>query len=571
MAMYNTIWGTVVVDELIACGVSFACISPGSRSTPLTAALAKDTRIHKQLCIDERAAAYVALGYARATGKPAVLVCTSGTAVANYLPAVVEASVDHVPMLIFSADRPHELLGTGANQTIEQARIFGSYTRWFQDIPTPSKDISLDWLRSSVDQAHFQSVGLSPGPVHLNFHFRKPLDPVDIDREALLSDRRTPHTSWPRPKLTQPADVEESVKRLEHIERGLVVLGRMPSSMPKQEVRAFAQRLGWPVLSDIGSGMQLGPDWNGHIPRFDLLLSSPLAAKMKPDVILHIGGPVVSNAYLSWLKEDTPHIIQLQSTPDREDPDAKVTLRIVADIPETLRQWSTYLPISELGDRRYEWRTKWNDLQELYDKTCRALMTDSPFSEPSIVNALTQMLPEEHACLIGNSMPIRDMDRFGRASKACFIGANRGASGIDGLVASAVGFALGHQRMTTLLIGDLSLLHDLNSLYLCKHAPYPVIVVVLNNSGGGIFGHLPIAKQPDVFDTYFTTPHELQFAPLAESIGLSTTQVQTVEAFRDAYTRALEGETSCVIECITKRDDNMAFYENLRAHIREWR
>ncbi len=572
----NALWAEIFVEEAIRLGIDYFCISPGSRSTPLTVAVARHPKARLQICYDERAAAFHALGFARATGIPALLICTSGTAVANYLPAVVEASVDHVPLLICSADRPPELEQSGANQAIPQTHLFGHHVRWFFELPCPTSAIPAPFVLTTLAQAFHRATGSFAGPVHLNWRFREPLAPIasSIPPEYTASLDRWCRSSQPWTTYAHaqaqgipalPPFLFASVARAK---RGVLVLGRMPIWWDKSPILRLAEHLGWPIFADIGSGLRLGKRPTHRILSFDGLLRDPRwRTDTKPDVILHLGGPLVSKHFLSYLQEhpDTPYVV-VQEHSERLDPIHQVHHRLACHPSAFAETLHTLLP-ADLSTLSAEWIALWKaaDQQHL-QQTHTALALDD-LHEPAVAFDLSRLIPKDHALFVGNSMPIRDLDRFADVTgHPVPVAANRGASGIDGLLASALGFVMGSGTAGTLLIGDLSLIHDLNSLILLKQSQIPLVVVVLNNHGGGIFQYLPIARFEDVFSRCFTTPHDISLAPIAQSIGVFAVQVTSRAAFRQAYTEATRTNQPALIEVCTHQEQNLAFSRALSSH-----
>ncbi len=569
-ANLNEVWGSLLIEELYRQGCRLVCLSPGSRSTPLTVAAARHPHIETHISTDERAAGFFALGYARATGKPAPLICTSGTAAANYYPAVIEASVDHVPMLICSADRPPELLDTQANQTIRQTDLFGQYVRWHSVLPCPSEQVPLTSLLTTIGQAWHQACHAPAGPVHLNFMFREPLAPTPAiyDPAYILPidswlDGNQP---WTRYHAHVGAPSEQAVTALAQVvqqsQRGVLVVGRRPSHHSNEAILALARRLNWPVLADVGSGIRFGSEVPCHsIQAFDSLLKhETLVEQINPDCVLHLGGPLVSKWLPRWVARHSPLFYALVSDiPNRIDPTHCVTQRLEADPERFAEALLQALPNGPSNDSR------WSRLWTGWGHATRVAMESTAESmpgllEPVIAMKLSETLPTSHTMFVGNSMPIRDWDLFARANSDLKVLANRGASGIDGLLASALGAVRGSGQAGTLILGDLSLMHDIGSLFQWKQSGLPLVVVVLNNQGGGIFGMLPIAEHKDVFEPFFVTPHTFQLAPVAESIGIPTFVPTSLEELTEQYKAATETGKPCLIEVSTQRTVNREFH-----------
>ncbi|MFQ5583504.1 MAG: 2-succinyl-5-enolpyruvyl-6-hydroxy-3-cyclohexene-1-carboxylic-acid synthase [Calditrichia bacterium] len=573
----NILWGSLIIEELLRNGVDYFCISPGSRSTPLTAAIAHNNRANHIICFDERGAAFHALGYARATWKPAALISTSGTAAANYLPAVVEASVEGLPMIILTADRPPELRQTAANQTIDQTSLFGKYVRWLFDLPCPDENISPQMVLTTVDQVVYRSRRQPAGPVHMNCMFREPLAPEPqpvsaVYRQgiAVWMDNPGPYTKY---SLSTMHPDEETIGHLTEIlnksKRGWLLVGRLNDQTVRGSVARLVKQLNWPVFPDITSGLRLGKSMSAVIHYFDqLLLFKEEWQEFKPEAILHIGGTFVSKRLLQFLEHNTPeNYILVQRNPFRQDPNHQVTLRIEADIP-----WFCDAIIPHLKGRgNPAWLENFKQKSMLVDERIdNFLSTVEKVNEIAIARQVSRMVPENHALYLASSMPVRDMDMYGAAKSPTVAAAsNRGASGIDGTVASAIGYAVGAKNPVTLLIGDLAMIHDLNSLSQLSAIHLPVIIVVLNNHGGGIFSFLPVAEFSEIFEEYFGTPHPFSFQQAAAMFGVDYARPRTMAEFEEVYNGALKKGQSTLIEIMTDRKENANLHKRLQSEIRQ--
>lgn len=575
----NHLWAQLIVEELVRNGVDLFCLAPGSRSTPLTTAVARHPKARHVMHFDERGTAFYALGYARATGRPAAWITTSGTAVANGMPAVVEAGIDGVPLLLFTADRPPELRDTSANQTIDQVKLFGEYVRWQFDLPTPTADIDPAAVLTTVDQAVYRCLRTPAGPVHLNCMYRKPLAPepdahdIDalFDRVGDWTGRDDPYTRY---ESDRPGVADQGTERLrgalQRTERGIVIAGRLPASSTAEPIRALASRLGWPLLADVGSGLRLGSSWDDDstIPYYDQILASKaFRRRYRPEVVLQFGGRFVSKRLLQYVDEARPaSYIVVDETPFRHDPSHQVSRRLEADPAALSQAVVDKLPPSPPLS---PWTAAWQAASEATNDVLEAYMQDAPsLTEPMAARTVTRALPPDHGLVLANSMPVRDVDRFASTDgPAAPSAANRGASGIDGTVATAAGFSRGQGGPVTLLIGDLALLHDINSLALLENHAYPVTVVVINNGGGGIFSFLPIAHHKDVFEPFFETPHAFSFEHAAAQFNIVYHRPSSQAAFERIYRKTSREEGSSLIEIGTERAANRALHEELEARI----
>ena len=569
----NLLWATLIVEELARNGVDFFCVAPGSRSTPLVAALSANEKVNSLVHFDERGTAFAAVGHARATGRPAAWITTSGTAVANGLPAVVEAATDGVPMILLTADRPPELRQTGSNQTIDQPDIFGDYVRWRFDLPAPEEGVDPAMVLTTVDQAVYRALRAPSGPVHLNLMFREPFlpDPDEIlDESSVPASWREGGEPYTRYAASKPSVDSDEVERLwdalRPVERGLVVAGRLPSRKQGEAVLRLADSLGWPVLPDVGSQIRLGA--KNLVPLYDAMLASePFKEKYVPEAVLHVGGRAVSRRLEQFLARSRPDpYVIVRENPFRLDPGHAVTHSVEADVMDfcaALAQTAKRPPPAT----DESWTVAWRETSEQVDGYLdRSFGEMEDLNEPLVARLVSRHVPEGHALCVASSMPIRDVDTFAAPDGVPVpVAANRGASGIDGTVATAVGFARGSDRPLTLLIGDLALLHDLNSLAMLRDLP--VVVVVLNNDGGAIFSFLPVASHNEFFEPYFGTPQGLSFEHAAAMFGLDYEHPSTATEFVEAYRAACVRGGTTLIEVRTDREENVELHRGLLSGI----
>ncbi|HET7480156.1 MAG TPA: 2-succinyl-5-enolpyruvyl-6-hydroxy-3-cyclohexene-1-carboxylic-acid synthase [Rubrobacteraceae bacterium] len=562
----NRLWAALIVEELARCGVGLFCVAPGSRSTPLVAALAENDRARSLIHFDERGTAFAALGYARATGSPAAWITTSGTAVANGLPAVVEASVDGAPMILLTADRPPELRQTGANQTIDQPDIFGDYVRWRFDLPAPDPAIDPAMVLTTVDQAVYRSRRSPSGPVHLNLMFREPFlpDPGD-EAEAPPGPEswRESNVPYTRYAATKPAVDETEVRRIREelrtVERGVVIAGRLTSRAQGESVIKLAEALGWPLLPDVGSQARLGAESRNVVAHYDALLASETFAEAHaPEAVLHIGGRALSKRLEKLVARSRPQpYIVVRENPFRLDPGHRVTQSVEMDIVDFCAAFDGVSPL------QHGWLAGWREASGKVSRSLDKLLPETEdLSEPLVARLVSRHVPKDHGLVAASSMPVRDLDTFAVTDGAgVLVAANRGASGIDGTVATAAGFARGRGAPVTLIIGDLALLHDLNSLAMLRDAL--VVVIVVNNDGGGIFSFLPVAGHRGFFEPYFGTPQGVGFGPAATMFGLGYESPRTGTEFVKAYRAACARGSSTLIEVKTDREENVALHREL--------
>ncbi|MEI8031968.1 MAG: 2-succinyl-5-enolpyruvyl-6-hydroxy-3-cyclohexene-1-carboxylic-acid synthase [Chlorobiaceae bacterium] len=566
----NTLWSDTVVEELIRQGADLFCISPGSRSTPLTLAVAGNTRARFRMFPDERSAGFYALGYARATGMPAVLICTSGTALANYFPAVVEASRDAQPMIILSADRPFELLESGANQTIRQQNIFGDYARWSFELPAPGTDTPLNSLLSTVDQAVKRSLGSPAGPVHLNAPFREPLEPESPDLQhpwaQPLSEWRVSSEPWCRFEIPRQEPSLEAIESLREIltqaERPLLVAGYMENPADAEAVEKLAKSLNIPLFADLTSGIRLSANC---LPWQLAFMNEHFTREFRPDAVIHFGGGLIGKQPGVTIRKYPPrHHIVVREHPGRFSPDHNVTLNIEASPASVATALSGCRKPLGIPDCSALFSAAAKTIEE---DACKPDIAVNEVSAARIVSTLTG---GNHAIFVSNSMPARNMNLFAAPTTLLPVrtALNRGASGIDGIISTAAGFATGLQVPTTLLIGDISFLHDLNALSLLNHRWNRLIVIALNNHGGGIFSFLPVAKATDKLDLCFATPQNFSIELAAKTFGLDYAHPHTNREFTERYKAALTSPRSIIIEVETNRQENLLLHRTLQAKIK---
>ncbi len=563
----NSLWGTFIVEELIRNGVDYFCISPGSRSAPLTAAIALNKKAKSIVHFDERGTAFHALGFASATHRPVALICTSGTAGANFYPAIIEASKKKIPLIVLTADRPPELLKSGADQAIEQSGLFGKFTKWQFDLPCPTEEIKPEFVLTTIDQAVFQSKNMMPGPVHLNFMFREPLAPVgklknfDQYLNSLVSWQKTgqPFTRYHTAKPQNTTFDPSIITTLNTIKNGIIVVGKLPAETDPKDIVRLSRLLQWPIFPDITSGLRLGvKEQSEIITNYHLVLTNEkIVRKLNVDGILHLGGRMSPKRYYQFIEALKPkHYISVLAHPLRNDPLHAVTCRIQSPVLDFCLFASKAIQKRQLS-KQFSYLMKTNAAMERDVE--RLSLKSNTLSEISVARLISKNAPKDSALFLASSMPIREMDTFASGlGNSLLIGSNRGASGIDGTIASAIGFAKGSGKATTLFIGDLAFLHDLNSLAMIRDLSVPFVVVVINNNGGGIFNFLPISNRQDIFEKYFATPHRLTFSPIAEQFGLKYKFLRNSKNFVQSYRHAVTSRQATILEIKTNRNENVA-------------
>jgi 2-succinyl-5-enolpyruvyl-6-hydroxy-3-cyclohexene-1-carboxylate synthase len=576
---HNLAISQILIEKLIQLGSDHFVVSPGSRSTPLTVAIARNPSAQTIVHFDERGAAFFALGFAKATEKPAVLICTSGTAVANYFPAVVEASMDNIPLIILSADRPPELIDVGANQAIFQDNIYGKYPRLFKNLDPPNTETSPEQVLADIEDAYAAATGSRPGPVHVNCQFREPLLPESNHNIKFSESTEIRDPSLPLRKTlskNSPEQLSQIAKNVLSSQQGLIVVGRSVDSQHNDAILKLAEKLSWPVLPDIQSKLRF-KNHKHIINHFDLVLLKEDLLSRKPDMVIHLGGAFTSKRLLNYLNNPDIYYVSVKETPERIDPNHQVDVVVQLNVSEFCS--SLYLGLREHFDRlsmtpqppESEWLSKWKGADKSVSDTIESLLDEKvELNEPGISYHLSNMIPKAHSLMLANSMPIREMEMFAQSNE--FDGriiANRGSSGIDGLIATAVGHVTGSNMPLTLLVGDLAALHDLNSLALIKTSPQPIIMILINNNGGGIFNFLPVQSETDVFESFFGTPHGWTFEKAAAMFDLDYVTPKDLNDLQQYYSKATEQSKSTIIEIRTDRYENYNFHKMIFKAIRE--
>ncbi len=559
----NTLWAIIFVDELARSGLRAAVIAPGSRSTPLTVAFAQHPDIAVYSLLDERGAAFFALGMALMIETPVALICTSGTATANFHPAVIEAYQSHIPLLVLTTDRPHELRDSGANQTINQLNLYGNHIRWFVDVAPPETDPPAKtgrYLRTLANRAIATSLAPVAGPVHLNFPFRKPLEPTPVDNDVLAArPNNCPFTHISQGVVTPTSSQLDSLfEAIQQASRGLIVCGpRCPSGQFPAAVSQLAEAAGYPILADSLSGVRFGPHWAKDdaliFSGYESYLSSAAAKNWpSPELILQLGTTPTSKNLGDYLGQLThTQRVLINDSGTWHDDTHTLTDLLRADPQLTCQALTARLEASEMTPRDETWLTTWQHAEGIAAQAFTAIRNTSLF-EGTIVANVIKLMPAESILYVGNSLPVRHLEQFAQPRQADIkVLANRGASGIDGVVSSAFGAAAATDRPLVLVIGDVSFYHDLNGLLAWQRCGIKITIVLINNNGGGIFHRLPIANFDPPFTDLFVTPHGLNFGPVVEMFGGVFTSTHSQTNFSQAFHHALQANTLHVVEVKT--------------------
>jgi len=556
------------VDQLVASGCQHVCISPGSRSTPLTIALTRHSRVKAWTLLDERSAGYFALGLARATGTAVALVCTSGTAVANYLPAVVEAFHAQVPLLLLTADRPPELRGVGSNQTIDQAKIFGTFVKGYIEMPlAEDTDLIHAHARAAAVRARALANAEPRGPVHINLPFREPLIPPINRQGAAVAVPFFPADLTPSPQAI--AHVSELLL-VAH--RPLIVCGPQPSVETARAIVDLARAWRVPVLADPLSQIRtLGLDDAGDVPlvtSYDTLLRQrDWCDRLACDVVVRFGATPTSKILGQYLQAQHAKQVVVDTQANYRDPFFTATTVVQADPAAFARALAAHAA-ARTGESVHDWRDGWLRLDGLVRTAIDETLRQDTQHEGRVYSALTDVLPDGALLMVGNSMPVRDADTsLGQTRQALQVLANRGASGIDGVVSTALGTAAANAGPTVLVIGDVSFYHDMNSLLIAAKHQLHLVIVLIHNDGGGIFSFLP---QADVKDTFhaFRTSHGVDFSAVGRLFGANYVQA-SLASVGDAVAKGIRaGGGVHIVEVQTDTTANVAAHRALDALVR---
>ncbi len=560
MANRNIRDAEIFVEELIRSGLRHVCLVPGSRHTPLVLAFAdQHERIHLYSHLDERSAGFFALGLALALDEPVALVCTSGTAGANFYPAVIEAHQSRVPLIVITADRPHELRHSGANQTIDQIRMFGQFALWAVDMGLPEADppaVALRYLRTTAARAVATANGIRKGVVHINYPFRKPLEPAPVASDTLdisAAPSRPDEQPFTRFYAATPQPEADALIGLLHDlsqrhERGIIVCGahsvRSSDPQAEQAVAALSAMTGYPIITDGVSGLRFSK--LESISAYDTFLMRDNDLP-QPDVVIQLGNVPTSkwlNAYLARL--NPARYVHITSDGQWANDAHNVSDFFTADLA------SIPLAADDPGAS-----TAYADALRQIDRITWDAIADSieagAYFDGAAVYDTVNLLPHEASLFVGNSLAVRHLDQFGKAQQqGIHTYANRGVSGIDGNISTALGTGAARpDRPLVAVMGDITFYHDMNGLLAVHRCGVPVTIVLLNNDGGGIFHRLPVKDYDPAFTDYFITAHGLDYSHAAMLYGLDYVQVTQRDAFRVAFTDSISQRRSTIIEVRT--------------------
>ncbi|EAW36711.1 2-succinyl-5-enolpyruvyl-6-hydroxy-3-cyclohexene-1-carboxylic-acid synthase [Lyngbya sp. PCC 8106] len=563
----NTIWASIIVETLYKLGLTTAIISPGSRSSPLTFAFSQQSEIETIPVLDERSAAFFALGIAKKSGLPTVLVCTSGTAGANFYPAVIEARESRVPLLILTADRPPELRNCHAGQTIDQVKLYGHYPTWQSELATPSLELELlGYLRQTLIYGWERTQVPIPGPVHLNCPFRDPLIPVP-QPAALALEATFPSDFFSivssEQLLHSTLNLNPYLEKWQSCQQGLIISGVAQPQSPQlysQAVAKLSQFLNWPVLAE-----GLSPLRNYHhinpnlISTYDLILRHPNGAeKLAPKIVIQIGDLPTSKQLRTWLKNNSPQTFIIDQTYQNLNSLHNSAIHLRYYIEQIAESLSDLKPHKNNKTYLQLWQNKEAVVRQ---KLEQEMTTLEALTEPKISWLLPQILPYKTPLFISNSMPVRDVEFFWMPNSLeiqPFF--NRGANGIDGTLSTALGIAHRHQS-SVLLTGDLALLHDTNGFLLRNKLIGHLTIILINNNGGGIFELLPIAEFNPPFEEFFATPQHIDFSQLCTTYGVEYQKIESWHQLQQ-HLNPLPTQGIRVLEIPTNRKQDAQWRQN---------
>lgn len=562
----NSAWGALIMEVLVRLGVETVVVSPGSRSTPLALAAARNPKLEAIPILDERTAGFFALGLAKRTHKPVALVCTSGSAVANYYPSVLEASMSGTPLLVLTADRPAELRDCSAGQTIDQVKVFGGLVRYFHELALPEANPDmLAYLRQTLVHAVHHSLQ-NPGPVHLNFPFREPLSPSLQDTPA-VSPMMMETAATVTSRLCEMVAVEShldsvALERLISHQRGLIIIGNAnPSAGEKSfvsAVGAISKKLGWPILSDVLNPLRSHYNEDqALVCHYDILLrNSKIAEEWKPSAILQIGPLPTSKILRQWLAGLDAVSFLLSDRLLNTDP----LHRVATPLQGTVHALNKSVQQQKVDAK---WVSGWSNLEKHASAAIEGEFEKiGNLFEGKISWLLSRNLPEDTPIFIANSMSVRYAEYFWCAGDRGYsVHCNRGANGIDGTLGTAMGMAH-RSKPAVLLTGDLAFLHDTNALLTASELSGSLTIVMLNNDGGGIFEHLPVAGLGNSFERCFATPQAVEFEKLCSAYGVNYQQVTDLEALIESI-RILPEKGVRLLEVPTDRKRDKLLLDKL--------
>jgi 2-succinyl-5-enolpyruvyl-6-hydroxy-3-cyclohexene-1-carboxylate synthase len=552
----NLFWASLIVEELVRNGINMFYISPGSRSAPLAIAVNKNKRASYKIVYDERSAGFQALGYAKYCGKPAVLICTSGSAVSHYYPALIEAENAFIPMIIISADRPTELQNTGSNQTINQNNIFNNHVKWYFNLECPNENISPKYILSTVDDMIAHSLQNNAGPVHLNMMFREPLSPekqfISPEYLSTLNSWNVCNTLYTKYIYNSNQLFPDDILNIINKSNKIIIFIADLNNVNISELKSFINKINCPIFADIQSHVR-GINSDNIINYYDLILNNKTL--VKPDLVINIGNNIVSRKYLEFTNNVDIKTISIKSTNNKYDTYSNNSINYTCDINNFIREFPDRIKCNN------KWLFYWVNLNNNIILIINKIKLNNNLNEYLITKYISDNI-HNSIVYLSSSMPVRMFDMYSGKSDNIYF-SNRGASGIDGVLSSAVGMMDGCKRDIYLIIGDIAFLHDIGALYSAINSEYNLKIILLNNNGGGIFSNLPIAKHGEFFEEMFATPHNIGFENIIKAHGINYYSANNINALNNGLNSLLNNNLVSVLEIFYDRNNNQEYISNL--------
>ncbi|MBN2571666.1 MAG: 2-succinyl-5-enolpyruvyl-6-hydroxy-3-cyclohexene-1-carboxylic-acid synthase [Ignavibacteriales bacterium] len=576
----NYLWSKIFVERLKHLGVRYVCISPGSRNTPLVYAFAKCNSIKKYVIIDERTSGFFALGLADKTNTPVCIITTSGTAVVELYPAIVEAYKRRIPLIICTADRPPKLQNCGANQTIKQENIFINHIRAYYNAGLPEiNDVRIEHLLNITDMALYKASQEDSGPVHINFPFEKPLEPKindivisDDEKKRYLKLSRTVNRQTIN-KQNKNIGSDNLLKKLKQTPRGLIIVGCYTDKNDFKLIAQLSEKFNYPILADGLSGYRFGrhSKKNAIINYGGYINLEEFQTKFDAEIILQFGYTPTSKQLLEYYKNSKACKILINEFGDLYDPSKTTNEIIKCKTKYFCEIIINNQTIYKLKQNNSDWLSQWKFIDKKAENIKIGINKKfKNLNEINLISELFQSIHEKTNLMISNSLPPRDIDYFTDIShKNINVFSNRGASGIDGIVSTALGIASNTKNKTILIVGDLSFYYDINALYIAKKYSIPLVIILINNQGGGIFEMLPTQNYEDVFDEYFKVKHNINYEILAKGFGCKFYNVKGTKDFQNKLKLPLVKEEISILQIKTNSKKSADIRKNILAETRK--
>ncbi|GBD91858.1 2-succinyl-5-enolpyruvyl-6-hydroxy-3-cyclohexene-1-carboxylate synthase [bacterium BMS3Abin04] len=568
----NFLWAQIFVEQLSKSGVKYASISPGSRSTPLTLAFSENSKIKTFVNIDERTSGFFALGLANKTNSPVAVVTTSGTATANLYPAIIEAFQQRIPLIVCTADRPPEMQNCGANQTINQQNIYANHIRYFANIGLPSLSMNkINRLKKITHTAVQNSLIFKRGPIHLNFPFRKPFEPKtftdSISKDFITKSKVFIYSKAGISKtdLLSKNKIAEFTGAVKKYRKGIIICGGYNYSNKFPEIcTSFASKLGYPIFAEGNSGLRFSNSSKKLVLSNStaFLKSDALKKIIRAEIIIQFGNTPISNIVQNFIKKSKADKYLINSFGDYQDP-SRTAQNVFAITPEDFCRSFLDSTKNLNFTRSKEWINKLLTYEKISEDIKREKIENAKFPfEGRIVTETFKLIPNNTNFMFSNSMPVRDLDFFASFNKKYInIFSNRGASGIDGIISTAAGVAVESVNPTVLIIGDLAFYHDMNSLLILRKQKIPLVIILIDNNGGGIFNMLPISSYRKSFTNYFRAPLDIDLLSFAKSYGGNSYEIENWEDLNTHFLSALKRKRFTVLRIKTNAKNSLKIRE----------